>query len=268
TRERARAWLAEHPDDLDARITLAGSLARLKDWGSAYAEARAVLRARPDDLLALEILAVSAYGKQDVAAAREYCERGLALDSSRPRLWQIKSVIEAFHGDHEGALLASRRALELEPNDPEALANYGLAISMQGDDEGALRYYDQALAIEDSADTRFNRAVSYMRLERFRECLADAEVVRRELPGESSGYCLRASALANLDPPAALEAVAQLEADFPADARAAHTRGEVYRRLGTPDQAREAYRLCIELDPEGVYARLARKALRKLESRR
>jgi len=273
TRRRAEERLAVAPEDLEARLALASSLARLELWGDAVREARAVLDRRPQDLVAIEILAVASHGVGDPAAAQEYCDRGLRLDPSRPKLWDIQVVLCAYHGDLDGALRAATRALELAPGESETLANYALVLDLHGRREEALDYYEQALRADNAHDpdfvytTRYNRGLSLMRLERYDEVLEDALFLTRERPGESSGYCLRAMALLERDPEAALVLAEQLTTDFPEDAQAYQVAGEVFRKLKRYEAARHAFERSLELEPRGNLASICRRSLEKMRGK-
>lgn len=52
-------------------------------------------------------------------------------------------------GDHRGAELSARRALELDAESPEAFNLLGYVAALQGDFEDAVEHYQQAIALDD-----------------------------------------------------------------------------------------------------------------------
>jgi len=79
-------------------------------------------------------------------------------------------------------IAAHRKALELAPEDPEALFWYGNAL-IGVDDDKALRLFDQAIAREpDNARDQVGRASALHNLERYSEALAAYALARRLCP--------------------------------------------------------------------------------------
>ncbi len=56
-----------------------------------------------------------------------------------------------------------------------------------GDFEEALSYYSRSLQMHKTTPTRNNRALTYIRLERYEEALEDCEVVLKEEPSNTKG---------------------------------------------------------------------------------
>src|SRR5512146_2348111 len=66
-------------------------------------------------------------------------------------------------GDTRGAEASARRALELDPNSPEAHNLLGFVAAMEGDGEEAIEAYRQAIALDDTyLEAMLNAAEVYI----------------------------------------------------------------------------------------------------------
>src|SRR4051812_19224764 len=66
-------------------------------------------------------------------------------------------------GDARGAEASARRALELDPNSPEAHNLLGFVAAMEGDGEEAIEAYRQAIALDDTyLEAMLNAAEVYI----------------------------------------------------------------------------------------------------------
>jgi len=105
-------------------------------------EALAVKAAAPEILLRL---AGTLKDLGEVEAARTACERALAIDGSAEAHSYLAWILKDLK-DFDGALEHSRRALELDPEDPSCLVGLGADLLGMGDAEGGLALMEQAMA--------------------------------------------------------------------------------------------------------------------------
>jgi tetratricopeptide (TPR) repeat protein len=82
--EKLQDWIAAHPKDLELRIFLALQLQIQKDQGSAMAHYREALEQDPNQLVALNELAVWQQRQGKTAQAAAYAERAYSLSPGNP----------------------------------------------------------------------------------------------------------------------------------------------------------------------------------------
>ncbi len=127
---------------------LAQGQIRLRRFTEAEATLSALLRRRPDDLLALEwlALAVAAQGRTDEAI--ELTRRSLATGSNRVEAeYNLGRLLEA-KGQNEEAEQHLKKAVTLRPNLAAAWFRLGEVQAAQGRKDEALASYHKALAVE------------------------------------------------------------------------------------------------------------------------
>ncbi|MDQ8756473.1 putative 2OG-Fe(II) oxygenase [Sphingosinicella sp. LHD-64] len=131
-----------------------------------------------------------------------------------PAVLHLLALVERRSGNIAAARQAFERAGALAPHDAKLLGNHANLLGSLGEAEAALALYARALAIDPAfADARYNRALLLQKLGRLDEALAD------------------------------------LDAVVPPDARAHSARGSVLRALGRLDAASGAYDAALRLDP-------------------
>ena len=178
------------------------------------------------------------YNEESIAEAIRLCEEALQIDPEFAGAWATLASAHSERGiwgrppssreTGAAARAAITRALALDPEDPEAMAQLGM-ISMVYDWDfvAAERALDRSLELAaGGAQVRNLRTSLYQALRRFPEAVADAERSRR------------------LDP-ASFQALSQL--------------GRARYRARMFDEAIEAFKQSIALDPAYVanYARIA-----------
>jgi predicted CXXCH cytochrome family protein len=128
-----------------------------------FAEAEATLAAirerRPDDLLALEWLALARAGQGKLDEAIELTRSALARGSNRAEGEYNLGRLLAAKGAHEEATVHLTRAVALRPNLAAAWFHLGEVRAAQGRREEAVESYERALAV----DPRFERAAAALR---------------------------------------------------------------------------------------------------------
>jgi tetratricopeptide (TPR) repeat protein len=115
--------------------------------------------------------------ERDLAAARQAAQAGRSEEAIRlyraaigaspdsPFLYRELGLVEARRGEADAALEHFRRAVQLDPSDAASLGQIARILEDRGDLAEALRLYDEALAIESSADLTRRRDAVRERIE-------------------------------------------------------------------------------------------------------
>ncbi|MCA1528269.1 adenylate/guanylate cyclase domain-containing protein [Bradyrhizobium yuanmingense] len=112
-----RAWLANW---YILRMTRGWSEDRKREAAEALSATRAALDRDPSDALALATEGfVYCHMLKDLDAARKRCEQAVDANPSHALGWLYRGTVDAFKGDGEAAVDATRRALKLSPLDPQ-----------------------------------------------------------------------------------------------------------------------------------------------------
>jgi adenylate cyclase len=195
------AWFELQSDisNIDvARASLAAA-DRALEMDSDYALAHG-LRALAGSLL-LPPLSTSGGGhtREEVLASTR---RALALEPDDPNLWQLHGATMGNLGRTEDAVRAHRRALELDPNNAQARAALGIALIFMREPEEGLATLDQAIALSPRDPLLYNwlayRALANRVFNRLEQAAADARAATERRPTRIGCLAL-ASALAGLD---------------------------------------------------------------------
>ena len=137
----------------DPAILLRDGAARHADGDLAGAERlyRQVLRLRPEEPNAHNLLGVLARQRGDVAAALRHTERALALRPDAPVFLANRGATLAEAGRLAEAVIALRSALARRPEDPVSLRNLGQALCALGDARAALDPLEAAVRLAPEA---------------------------------------------------------------------------------------------------------------------
>lgn len=112
-----RAWLANW---YILRMTRGWSEDRKREAAEALSATRAALDRDPSDALALATEGfVYCHMLKDLDTARKRCEQAVDANPSHALGWLYRGTVNAFEGEGEAAVGATRRALELSPLDPQ-----------------------------------------------------------------------------------------------------------------------------------------------------
>ncbi|QIO33545.1 adenylate/guanylate cyclase domain-containing protein [Bradyrhizobium sp. 1(2017)] len=112
-----RAWLANW---YILRMTRGWSENRKREAAEALSATRAALDRDPSDALALATEGfVYCHMLRDLDTARKRCEQAVDANPSHALGWLYRGTVNAFKGEGEAAVGATRRALELSPLDPQ-----------------------------------------------------------------------------------------------------------------------------------------------------
>lgn len=118
--EHYRHAVALEPDFLDAHLKIGTILRKQRHYAEALDTYRTVLRLKPDDPEIHHNLGIC-YARQaeaDLAAARRYTEAAIRLDPNVASYYNTLALIEFRHGNHLQAEKAIRKALALDPKNP------------------------------------------------------------------------------------------------------------------------------------------------------
>ena len=170
---------------------------------------------------------------------------GEALDLSRA------GTAAFLTGDLEGAKVKFERALELKPDDAEALNSVGQILDRQGDIAGAIERFDQAIAIApDRWAYHFNRAHAVGRQGDWRRAVDGYREAVRLFPEDYATQFNLALALHRLGDDAA--AIPEFERAIqlaPAEASFHLALGNSLQAVGKLAEARKAFETYIEMEP-------------------
>lgn len=150
----ARPVASPSPEAIDAYVegqVALGSALTVEDLGKAEDAFTRALAARPGyadayfgrGLARGQIALVGEGGPQGSAGARADFERVVALDSLNQVAWGNLAVARLRLGDPEGAVVAGRRAVDIQPDDPSANLHLAAFLLLSGDTGG----YEVQLAV-------------------------------------------------------------------------------------------------------------------------
>jgi TolB-like protein len=112
-----RAWLAMW---YILRVTRGWSEDRKREAAEALSASHAALDRDPSDALALATEGfVYCHLLNDLDIARKRCDQAVDANPSHALGWLYRGTVDAFKGDGEAAVGATRRAMELSPLDPQ-----------------------------------------------------------------------------------------------------------------------------------------------------
>lgn len=171
-------------------------------------------------------------------------------------LHNFLGVVSAKLGDDQGAIASYRRALELQPGEPEFLCNLGNACYRLERFEEALRHFDQALITKPDFAAAHNSRGSALQAN---GCLIEAEQAYRHAIGINPDYAEAHNNLGNalreqgrLDE--ALESLQFAIDKSPEFAPARYNLACVLREMGHHGEAARAYGQALELNPRHLDA--------------
>lgn len=99
-----RAALAENPDDIDTRKSLALTLLGAEQFFDAFQEANAILQVRPDDPQALYAAGFVRFIMGQPAGAIDQFDQAIASDPTYSQPWLVKGLIQLQLQDREAAI--------------------------------------------------------------------------------------------------------------------------------------------------------------------
>ena len=166
-----------------------------------------------------------------------------------------RGIAYAQQNRFEDARREIAAALALQPDNPDALMNYGNVLNLLGRHDEALAAYDRALAIRSDADTFSNRGNVLQIFARHAEALASYDRALALAPRHANALFNRGNALHTLARPA--EALASYDAALavtPNHAEAWFRRGLILSETGDANAALAAYDRALALNPAHAQA--------------
>lgn len=128
----AEQWLAQHPRHTEMRVALGIAALEAKDYASAEARFRSVLKDHPNQVSALNNLAYT-LAIQGRAGGAELAERVNSLEPERADLMDTWALALAAEGNTERALETQKKAVELNPRDTKLRLTLVKLALKQGD---------------------------------------------------------------------------------------------------------------------------------------
>ncbi|MCY0910149.1 tetratricopeptide repeat protein [Massilia antarctica] len=158
---RMARWFGEHPADVPARLYYASSKLVASDYKAAIGHLEAVLKAEPDNLIALNDLAWACQQSGD-SRAQAYAERAHALAPGNPAVLDTLGWIHAERGDLASALPLLRKASALAPAAGNIHFHFGAALARSGDKRAARRELERLLA-QPQRSAHYEQAAALLR---------------------------------------------------------------------------------------------------------
>jgi protein O-GlcNAc transferase len=154
-------------------------------------------------------------------------------------------------GQMEKGIELIQSSLAINPGNPVAHNNIGLALQALRRPDQALASFDKALAIDpDAADTYSNRGNVLRQLKRWEEALASYDKALAIMPDYAEAHYNRGNALQDLkrwdEVLASYDKALAIRPDF-ADAH--NNRGNVLRQIGRWDEALASYDKALAINP-------------------
>ena len=140
-----RSAVRMSPDSADDRLKLAQGLYRIGDLDAALDECRVALKLRSNDARAYLQLGVILLAKQDGHAAAIALMEAIMLDPELTHAHYSLGSVQYSLGHLTAAIQSYRRALELQPNFPDARYRLALVLKL------ANRHQEAAQFMEDAA---------------------------------------------------------------------------------------------------------------------
>ena len=248
----ARRGLQGNPEDPTGYHAFLGMvLARSGKYAEAAAHLASAHSSRPDDItIACNFIAALAESGQDREALVVATER-LAHSDSTLRVARYRGFLAQKLAQFDDAIKAYEIILAKAPRDFECLNNIGNAKAGLGDHEGAVEALRKALEIDPNAPPTYMNLVSaLLALDRKDEAEAVLRTAMEKFPRDSRPpyqLYVHYKTLAKQDE--ALAALEEAEARDPNVANIQLKLGIEYGIVRRTADAERAYRRCIELDP-------------------
>ncbi|MBV9977276.1 MAG: tetratricopeptide repeat protein, partial [Hyphomicrobiales bacterium] len=133
---------------LDQVLTRAVEHFRAARLGEAESLCQRILAAAPRHAPTLHLYGIIAYGVGALPAAIDLLRRAVAVDGNVAHYHADLGEISRLNGDLELAHISARRALELTPDDPQALHNLGVVQYARGEFGEAQASFERAIALQ------------------------------------------------------------------------------------------------------------------------
>jgi tetratricopeptide (TPR) repeat protein/O-antigen ligase len=233
------------PDYCDIHFNLGTVFMNMQRWEDSRREYETALRMKIGPLTRIG-LAGAYMNLQLPDAAREQYDALLKANPNDVRAMNELARLHMRLGENEKAMELSRKALEIDPENADAHLNLGLI--------------HQTLAYECRRRGDEARAAGH-----FEKSIAELELAVAKRPWSLPDRA--ALALVYADVGRTDEALSHLRIGLsinPAHPLLHLNLGKVYRRRNEPEQAVEAFRRAVEIDPKGSFGAQARRELKAM----
>jgi Flp pilus assembly protein TadD len=177
-----KAWLQDHPDDVEAAGTLGGLYLKEGETGLAVQYLRQAITAKPDRVQWHFALATAYHKLDNRPEAIRHFRRVTELQPTAGAAYFNLGYLMQAEGDTDGALQAYRKAAELEPDRADALVNLGVLLSKQNDTAGATVAFQNALKRQPrDPEAHYNLGLIY-------EQLGQGELARKYYTAAGRAY--------------------------------------------------------------------------------
>ncbi len=141
----ARAYLAGHPDSVEARYVLAQALFHENQPRESLAEYTRAANLRPPSALDFRYIALNYVLLKDYSDADRWIERSAKEDNSAGETWYAMGRIKYTENRFAEAVASFDKALLLMPRSVKAEDNLGLALEGLNEQEKAIQAYRLAI---------------------------------------------------------------------------------------------------------------------------
>lgn len=141
---KVAAWLKAHPGDNAVRLHFA-TLSMATDNKAAISQFEAILKQEPNNVGALNNLALAYYKEKDPKAL-EYAEKAAALAPANPAVMDTLGFLLVDKGDAKRGLSYLEKAVAAAPNAINIRYNLALAQAKTGDKENARKSFEEVIA--------------------------------------------------------------------------------------------------------------------------
>jgi tetratricopeptide (TPR) repeat protein len=177
--ELARHALEINPSSVDAHVFLARQAVDASHHDEARKELDKALAVNPSSLEAHAALAAMAYVEDKRADFEAEVAKTLAIASNYGDVYRIAGEVAAHNYRFDEAVVLTRKALTVHPNDPQALADLGMHLLRTGDEPAARAAIEQSLDLDPFDDIVRKNLLSMMdRLDKF-TTVRDGDIILR-----------------------------------------------------------------------------------------
>jgi tetratricopeptide (TPR) repeat protein len=250
--ELIREATALAPKAIDP-LLLRAEWARLsKRPADAEAALRHALQLAPGNAAVLAAWGKLAYAKKDFKTAEDYLQHAIRANPQNARL-RVDLGDFYLNGARqpERALASYRKAAELDPRSPNALAGQGSALLAQGDRSGALAAFNRAAELDPQTPLAYLAMARIQGAEgRYADAIKRYDRVLSLQPGLAGVLVEKADTQVLAHRPA--DAIATYKSAISADPKlaGAHAKlGMAYQQTGKATEAYRAYEDAVRVDP-------------------
>jgi tetratricopeptide (TPR) repeat protein len=152
----AERALAINPSSVDARLLLAEHAVDAGKRDEARELLLKALSVNPSSLEAHAMLAGLAYVEDKTSEFEESIAKALAVAPSYGEAYRVAGELAAANYRFDEAAALTRRALELDPDNPQSLADLGVHLLRTGDEPGARRALEASFKLDGFNRVTFN----------------------------------------------------------------------------------------------------------------